>query len=143
MLRDGKFQIPYTALTPEQAEDMCENNAAYVLADLKGWRWCKLPVEQHGTVDQALEALKQEKLWEAFRQCPEAKAAGKEWFTDFKQNQDGSYTVWFTPAYPERNAAFVEIWDRYNKQVFHPDRIRIVQRPPRAKQAWEGLLSLE
>jgi hypothetical protein len=140
MLQDGKFQIPFTPLTPEQVADVVNNNAAYLLVDLNEWRWYKLDVGKHGTVDQAIEALKIDKVFEALRQRPEAKAAGKEWFTESKQNQDGSYTVWFNPSYPERNAAFVEIMDRYNKQVFHPDRIRIVQPPPRPKQPWEGLL---
>ena len=134
MLRDGKFQIPYLALTYEQAADIADNNAVYVQVDLNGWRWCKLPIEQQqgtadqATVDQAIDALKREKVLEALRQHKESKAARKA------AGKHGT-----NERYPRWTVALKEVKDRYDKQVFHPDRIRIVQRPPRAKQAWEGL----
>jgi DNA-directed RNA polymerase specialized sigma24 family protein len=127
-MQDGKFQIPYLALTYEQAADIADNNAVYLQVDLNGWRWYKLDVDKHGAVDQAIEALKVEKLSEALRQRPEYKAAGRHGTNE---------------RYPEWTVALKEVKDRYDKQVFHPDRIRIAQRPPRPKQPWEGLLSGE
>ena len=127
-MQDGKFQIPYVALTYEQAADIADNNAVYLQVDLNGWRWYKLDVEKHGTVDRAIEALKFDKMWEALRQRKQHQAAGKHGTNE---------------RYPGWTIALKEVKDRYDKQVFHPDRIRVVQRPPRPKQPWEGLIGAE
>jgi hypothetical protein len=124
-MQDGKFQIPYLALTYEQAADIADNDAVYLQVDLNGWRWCKLDVEKYGSVAQAIEGLKREKMSEALRQRREYKAAGKHGTNE---------------RYPGFTEALKEVKDRYDKQVFHPDRIRLVQRPPRPKQPWEGLI---
>ena len=128
-MQDGKFQIPYLALTYEQAADIADNNAVYLQVDLNGWRWCKLNVEKYGSVAQAIKGLKHEKMWEALRQRKESKAASRA------AGKHGT-----NERYPEWTIVLKEVKDRYDKQVFHPDRIRILQCPPRPKPPWAGLV---
>jgi hypothetical protein len=68
---DEQSNVPKDApkLTYEQAVDIADCGAAYILVQLpqKKWRWYKLDLEGGRTVDEAIEVLKDEKVFEAIR----------------------------------------------------------------------------
>lgn len=112
---DGKKEIPYVALTYDQAADITDNDAVYVLAKLpkSPWTWYKLDFVKSGPVEAALEALKIDKMFNALEDDK-----------DYMKDVPGTMGP---------------IKARYD-WAFHMDRVRIAKRP---EPSWKSLLASE
>jgi hypothetical protein len=118
-MKEGKKNIPRVSFTYEEAADIADNGARYILIELNSeWHWHKLNLAKYGDVDEAIAGLKAEKLSEAMRQRKEYKAA-----------KDGTNL-----EHPEWKAAFVELIDRY-RNVFDPANYQLSPVP------WKGLIA--
>jgi|SRR5580692_3330651 hypothetical protein len=77
MLKDRPNGIPDVEMTDEMFDDIKEG-AAYVLVDLdNGWKYHKLETETYATLDAAVQALKEDKIRAAWKECDVRKKTQK------------------------------------------------------------------
>jgi hypothetical protein len=120
MRSNGGSLVPGIKLTYEQAVDIADCDATYVLVKLNEWAWHRVDVEKHGSVGAAIEALRQAKEKEARRKHPELSRTKPK-----RKTGDALAAI---DAKEERAKAIADIKNRYDL-VFHIDRIRISPAP--------------
>jgi hypothetical protein len=114
LMYDNK--IPYNLvktkhrLTEEQLQAVAEGKAHYILLEMNGeWVWRKLDVAKHGTLDEAIEAFRQEVILKAFQRrpggkktCVDGAVATRDWnevMAEYKEKFDRAFFLSTRPRW--------------------------------------------
>jgi hypothetical protein len=114
LMYDNK--IPYNLvktkhrLTEEQLQAVAEGKAHYILLEMNGeWVWRELDVAKHGTLDEAIEAFRQEVILKAFQRrpggkktCVDGAVATRDWnevMAEYKEKFDRAFFLSTRPRW--------------------------------------------
>lgn len=118
MKSNGGSLVPDIRLTYEQAMDIADRGATYVLIKLNEWEWHKLDVAKHGSVADAIWAL---------RLATEKEACRTNSILAKTKPKKGQPAI-TADVQAERDKVLADIKNRYDL-AFHIDRMRICPVP--------------